>query len=183
MNNLGLTVTVNKYITSFQSNTKTFVCDSLDNIKNELIKFIADQFNHFNIDFPIDYCDFEYHCFDSQPVKADAINYSVFNNNSWSSPWSLQEIYLDVLDYLQEKDNSCPPNFSEIYGEPNPDEEQPDDFKFENSEHVATFENKLNEAIDKSKSGNKEDELPACECNKCKEGEVYQKNKNDSINL
>lgn len=174
MNNIGLTVTVNKYVTSFQSNTVTFVCDTLDNIKTELIKCIAEQFNYLNIDFPLNYCDFEYHCFDTQPVKGDAINYGVFNNNVWSSPWSLQDIYSDVLDYLQEKDNACPPDFSKIYGEPNPDEEQPDDFKFENSEHI----NKPEPSDD-----NKKDELPVCDCNQCKEGEKIQKDKNDLINL
>jgi hypothetical protein len=169
MNKIGLLIRINKYKQYFESEQKTFVCDSIESAKTELINVLVKNISHLNIDYPDDFNDFEYQWF-QRYIKVNAFDYNIFINNEWVEPWELQEIYSDVLEVMQQNEEANPPNFDEIYGEPNPDEEVVDNFSMEKSEQIHEFEKKLTEIIIQSKTCNfKEDQIKECKCEKCKE--------------
>lgn len=121
MNKLGLIVTINKYKNYFSSVQSYIVCDDMNEVRLELIKYLTSHFSLLNIDFPISYDDFENIWFNQTYVNADVFSYKIFSNNDWVSPWSLEEIYDDVLEAMLIHENKNPPDFSELYGEPTQD--------------------------------------------------------------
>ena len=169
MNKIALLIRINKYKQYFESDQKTFICESIEEAKNNIINILVKNFSHLNIDYPDDFNDFEYIWF-KKYIKVNAFDYKIFDGNQWIEPWELQDIYSDVLDLMQKNEEADPPNFDEIYGEPEPDENVIDDFSMDKSEQIHEFEKKLTEIIIQSKTCNiKEEQLKECSCHKCKE--------------
>lgn len=170
MNNIGLVITINKFKQYFETSQSTLICESIDEAKYKLIDYLAKEFNNLNIDYPFDFSDFEYNWFGQQYVNTNAFYYTLFIDGAWHEPWEHQDIYSEVLDKMQTIEEANPPNFDEIYGEPNPDEDTVDKFSMEKTEQIHEFEKKLTEIIKQSKTLNfKEDHIKECECEKCKE--------------
>jgi len=180
MSNFGLIITINRYTNYFESANYHTTHDSVENAKNKLIQTLVDNFKHINIDFPNNLVDFEYHWFKQQYVKANAFTYKIFSNNNWTEPWDCDEIYDEVLSQLEEYEISNPPDFSKMYGEPDPDAEADDNFTVENNEQTHEFETKLKEIISQAQNVTiKDDEVKECPCEKCKEGYAYQQMKKE----
>jgi hypothetical protein len=73
-----------------------------------------------------------------------------------------------------EEDSKNPPDFSQIYGEPDPDEDTLDKFTMEDNEHIKEFESKLKEIISNSKKVSfKEDQVKDCNCDKCQDAKCF----------
>jgi len=180
MNKIGLFLTVNKFSNYFESRTYTEVSENLDELKDKLIKILVDNFKQINIDFPDNLVDFEYHWFKQQYVKANSFTYKVFSDNKWNEPWDLDELYDDVLLKLEEYEIANVPDFSQMYGEPDPDVDIPDNFTIENNEQTHELEIKLKEIISNAQnSSGKSDEVKDCPCEKCQEGYKYQQVKKE----
>jgi len=170
MNKIGLIIIINKFKNYFETSQTNFVCDSVSDAKDKLVEHLAKELSILNIDYPNDFIDFEYHWFHQQYVNTSAFNYKLFTDCVWCEPWEHQEIYSDVLDKMLANEESDPPNFEEIYGEPNPDEEVIDKFSMEKNEQIHELESKLTEIIKQSKTVSfKEDQVKECKCEKCKE--------------
>jgi hypothetical protein len=120
MTSIKLVILITKYKNHFELNKNIIYCNSIDECRNKLINFLADEFSNLNIDFPMDLNEFEYIWFDYSYVKSNAFDYLIVSSEEtliWNNPWELQDIYSDVLDIMYEKDVNNPPNFSELYGE------------------------------------------------------------------
>lgn len=149
MNKIGLIITINKFKHCFETNQTTMICETIDEAKNILINHLTKEFSNLNIDYPFDLIDFEYHWLGQQYVNTDAFTYKLFINDKWHEPWELQEIYSDVLDKIQANEEADPPNFEEIYGEPDPDEDIID-----KTQIIHEFEKELTDIIEQAKTSN-----------------------------
>ena len=148
MSSYGLIITINKYIKYFETIKQTFVCNSLEECKYKMIEFIANQFTFLNIDFPLELNDFEYIWFEQNYTQLNVFSYTIFTNFTktiskgeepftedlekiyYSSkmdnePWELQDIYYEVIEKIHELEINNPPDFSQLYEEPDPDENSP----------------------------------------------------------
>ena len=174
---IGLIVTVNKYKSYYESAQYNCVCDSLDEARVKLIEYLFTHFKDLNIDFPMELDDFQNIWFNQTYVKADVFRYKVFHNDKWDEPWEYQDIYSDVMEQMIATESANPPDFSKIYGEPDPDEEVDitDDEKnkgfFENDE-ISDFEKKLQEIMENAKSPDSKTNFntllkKACACEDC----------------
>lgn len=180
MNNFGLVLTINKYNTYFESVSYFNVYESLEDAKKLLVNTLVDHFKHINIDFPLELIDFEYAWFKEQYVKTNAFVYKIYSNDRWSEPWEPQDIYDDVLQQLENYEIENVPDFSKMYGEPNPDADAYDDFSIEHNEQTHEFEAKLKEIISQAQSVTiKEDEVKDCPCDKCQDGCKVQQMKRE----
>jgi hypothetical protein len=178
MNKTALVLTINKFSTYFETQTIYKMYDSLEIAKQSLIDIIFNNFNHINIDYPSDLIDFEYKWFKEQYVKTNAFVYQIYNNDTWSEPWDSQDIYEDVLEKIQDYENKNIPDFSKIYGEPNPDMEEDDNFTSNHTEHSHEFEQKLKEIISAAQNTEfKDDQVKDCNCKQCQEGYKIQLSK------
>lgn len=168
--NIGLVITVNKLNHYWDTTQLTFVCDTLDNAKKTLVNNLASQFYVLNIDFPLELAEFEYIWFKQQQVEANSFYYKIFMNESWSEPWDIQEIYADVLDVMLEMETNNPPDFSTLYGEPDPDENANNKLEMDQSDEIIEMEKKLTEIIAQSQTLHaKEDQVKECKCEQCKQ--------------
>jgi hypothetical protein len=185
MNNIGLIVFINKYNIYFETINTSYLCDSIDDAKSKLIEALLREFSCKNIDYPLELIDFEYYWFNNKYVNADSFYYKLFIDGNWTEPWERQEIYSDVLEKMLEQENSNPPNFTEIYGEPNPDEEISDKFNMENDEEIHELNTKLTEIIKNAGSIklNDEEQVKQCKCNKCTNSELHQEISEESIDI
>lgn len=170
MNKIGLIITINKFKHYFETSQTTWLCESVDEAKDKLVDHLAREFSSLNIDYPFDLVDFEHHWFGQQYVNTNAFYYKLFVEGIWQEPWEYQDIYSVVLDKMQANEESNPPKFEEIYGEPDPDEDATDNFSMEKNEQIHEFEKKLTEIIEQSKTVSfKEEQVKECKCDKCKE--------------
>ena len=180
MSNIGLIITINRFNTYFESNSYTTLHETIDDARNKLVETLVENFKYINIDFPNNLVDFEYIWFKEQYVNVNSFTYKLFLNNNWSEPWDSDDIYDDVLVKLEEYEIQNAPDFSKMYGEPNPDVEADDKFSIENNEQTHEFESKLKEIISQAQNcKTKEDEVKDCPCEKCQEGYIYQQMKKD----
>jgi hypothetical protein len=178
MNKIGLILTINKFKQYFQSSQMTWSCDSLEEAKYKLIEYIANEFYNVNIDYPFDLLDFEHHWFGQQYTNTNAFNYKIFMEGEWHNPWDDQEIYSDVLAKIQAAEESNPPNFDELYGEPDGDGDAENNSTMEQNDEIHELEKKLTEIIKESKKTTfKEDQVKECKCDKCKENHPEETDK------
>jgi hypothetical protein len=163
---IGLIINYTRYITYFDITQDKFICDDLNQAKNFLINYIVSKFLFLNIDFPLDLLDLEYLVFDNQYINTNIFTYDLFINNKWEKPWELQEIYNDVLSILQEKENNKNIDFSQLYSEPNPDENLNNNFV--ENENNSELTHIINNIIDESKNIKLTDNfVKECKCEKC----------------
>lgn len=175
MNKVGLTVTINKYKTYFASIQTSIVCDNIDDAYTELVKYIVAHFTPLNIDFPLELDEFENIWFNQTYVSADAFTYKIFHNNSWTEPWSRQDIYDDVLEIMLAHEEANPPDFAKIYGEPSEDTPEmedkiaPEKFteKLIKNKDIEEIETKMKTIMEEAKHNGLEHEL-TCNCDNCK---------------
>lgn len=179
MNNIALSLTINKNINYYESTPYFLTFDSLENARSELINILFTHFKKLHINYPNDLVDFEYEYFNQQYVKADSFVYKIYYNNRWDEPWETQDIYDDVIEKIVMEESDNPPDFSEIYGEPDPDENIINSFTMENDECYKEMESKLKEIINQSTDVKiKEDTVKDCKCKSCQEGFQHQQEKN-----
>jgi hypothetical protein len=163
MNQVGLIITINKFKNYFESKQKTWSCESIENAKSTLVEYLVEQFKNLNIDYPSELIDFEYIWFDRQYVNANAFNYQIFIDGNWCEPWEAHDIYFDVLDKMLEQECANPPNFDELYGEPDPDETEVEKYD---------FDKKLEDILKNAQTLDlHEEEVKECRCNTCLEQE------------
>ena len=175
MNQIGLSLTINKFTTYFESTPYFLMFDTLENTRNELINILVTHFKKLHINYPSELSEFEYELFNHQYVKTDAFVYKIYQNNRWEEPWEPQDIYDDVIDKIVKEDSENPPEFSEIYGEPDPDENIINKFTMENDECYQEMESKLKEIISQTHTVKlKEDQVKDCKCQSCQEGFASQ---------
>jgi hypothetical protein len=180
MSKIGLIITINKFTTYFESNSYTTLHEDINDTRTKLVQTLFENFKYINIDFPNNLVDFEYLWFKQQYVNVNSFTYKVFSDNRWSEPWDCDDIYDDVLVKLEEYEIKNAPDFSKMYGEPDPDVDADDKFNIENNEQTHEFESKLKEIINQAQSIKvKEDEVKDCPCEKCQEGYNYQKLKKE----
>lgn len=137
---IGLIITINGYNKHFYSFTNTFLCENLEKSKEQLIKYLANEFNKLDIDFPKDIYEFENIWFDNQYVKTTIFNYKLFLDNKWEEPWEYENLYYDILDEIINIESNQSYNFEKLYGEPNEDE----------SDNINNYEDNSNEYLEVS---------------------------------
>jgi hypothetical protein len=182
MSKIGLIITINRFKTYFESNSHTTLHETINDARNKLVEILVENFKHINIDFPNNLVDFEYLWFKQQYVNANAFTYKIFDNNHWVEPWDSDDIYDDVLIKLEEYEIQNAPDFSKMYGEPDPNSmiDTDDKSNIEYNEQTHEFESKLKEIISQAQSISvKEEEVKDCSCEKCQEGYIYQQMKKD----
>ena len=182
MSKIGLIITINKFSTYFESNSYTYLYETINDARNKLVDTLVENFKYINIDFPDNLVDFEYLWFKQQYVNANSFTYKVFEDNRWSEPWDSDDIYDDVLVKLEEYEIQNAPDFSKMYGEPDPESmiDTDDKSNIEYNEQTHEFETKLKEIITQAQNIKmKDDEVKDCPCEKCQEGYVYQQMKKD----
>jgi hypothetical protein len=179
MNKIGLIIIINKFNHYFETQTQTWSCDTIDQARERLLDYLSDQFKNLNIDYPMELDDFEYIWFNKQYLNSNSFYYKIYNSGEWLEPWEHQEIYSDVLERMLAREQANPPDYSQSYGEPDPDEDTSDKFTMEN-EDMKDFENKIMEMMDKSKLKDQEveleDEVKPCHCEKCVQQDETRKN-------
>jgi len=99
---IGLSITFIKYNNHFKILNEYLVCDNIEEAREKLIDYFIKQIKDINIDFPLEFDDFEYIWLDNNYIDGNMINYKIFIKNEWIEPWELQEIYSDVLNKLDE---------------------------------------------------------------------------------
>lgn len=129
MSKIGLIVTINKFVKFYQSDEKTFVCDTLEMARKNLINYLAEEFNKIVVDFPIELDDLRYVWFDESYVDADIFRYKVFNNGIWEEPWEAQDVYSDVYDMMFEKECENPIDYGVLYCETTLEEDKSSEIK------------------------------------------------------
>jgi hypothetical protein len=183
MNKIALSLTINKFLSNFESIPYFLTFDSLEDTRTEIINILVTHYKKLHINYPQELAEFEYELFSHQYVKADAFVYKIFHNERWTEPWDTCEIYSDVIEQIVKEESENPPDFSEIYGEPDPDENIINSFTMENDECYKEMENKLKEIINKSSELKiKEDQVKDCKCKSCQEGYQQQLSKNQEEN-
>ncbi len=178
MSKFGLCLTINKYHNYFDTVSYYEVFDSAEILYKSLIDILSSHFTHLNIDFPQEINDFEYLWFGQQYVRASVFTYRVFNMNKWSEPWEAQDIYDDVLENLLNHDSAHPPDFNQIYGEPDPDENVVDKFNIsdETNEQIRIMDAKLNQIMSDSQHITPSETLVSeCKCKHCVESDNERK--------
>lgn len=183
---IGLSITFIKYCNHFKIFNEYLICDDIDQAKEKLIDYIVKQIQYKNIDFPLDFDNFEYIWLDNNYIDGNMINYKIFIENKWIEPWDLQEIYSDVLNkieelytcvltHLQNEKIEISNLFEEldedIINDDNNDKLEHNELDtLENKEcskEYNEFENEINSILNKVNMKNKFEKK--CECNKCNE--------------
>ena len=179
MSKVALSLTVNKFSNYFEAIPYFLTFDTLENAKNEMINILVTHYKKLHINYPQEILDFEYINFNKEYVKAESFIYKIYYNDKWDEPWENQDIYSDVIEKIINEDSDSPPDFSEIYGEPDPDENIINKFTMENDECYQQMESKIKEIINQSANAtNKEDYVKDCKCKLCQEGYQHQKENN-----
>lgn len=174
MNKIALSLTINKFINHFESIPYFLIFETLDHAKLEIINILVTHYKKLHVNYPHELSEFEYELFSQNYVKADAFVYKIYHNDRWDEPWETQDIYDEVIERIIKEENENPPEFSEIYGEPDPDENIINKFTMENDECYQEMENKLKEIISQSSDLKiKDDQVKDCKCKSCQEG--YQR--------
>ena len=173
MENIGLIVIINKFNKYFESQTFTFMSDTLITAKSNLINLIVENLKNINIDFPDKLIDFEYEWFNHQYVNCNVFSYKILMNNTWSEPWDYDDLYDDILIKLEAYEIQTVPDFTQLYSEP--DGETEDNYDCQTN----IFEAKIKEIISQTNDKKLEDDyVKDCSCDKCKEGFEIQQIKN-----
>jgi hypothetical protein len=132
MSNFGLIIIINKYNKHFQSIIKTFQLSSLDEAREKLVEYLAEELNKEEIDFPIELEDLRYKWFNETYVDCDIFSYKVYDNN-FTEPWESQDIYSDVYDLMFNKECDKEIDYTTLYSENKLSEE--DEKKYIESEN------------------------------------------------
>jgi hypothetical protein len=95
---------------------KTFSINNLDDAKNELINYLATEFNKLHIDFPAQLIQFEYIWCEHQSMDHidNIFYYNLFDgsNGTWHKPWEYEEIYNDILEKIIELEENNNKNYN-----------------------------------------------------------------------
>lgn len=84
---------------------KNFIFENVDECLNKIIVTVKDHINKKNIDFPSDLDEFtNIHWYDNNVMNNELFDYNIFINDEWTQPWSLQEIYDNVIEIIHKID-------------------------------------------------------------------------------
>jgi hypothetical protein len=76
---------------------------TLENVLHNIVVCLKKEID-MKIDYPDDIDTFSnLHWFDTND-NVELFNYHIFNNNMWSTPWTQQEIYENILELINELD-------------------------------------------------------------------------------
>lgn len=171
MSKIALSLTINKFDNHFESIPYFFTFQSLEDARTEMINILVTHFKKLHINYPHELVEFEYELFNQQYVKCDAFVYKIFQNDRWEEPWDTQDIYDEVVDNIINEESKNPPEFSEMYGEPDPDENIINKFTMESDECYQEMEKKIKEIINQGADLKiKDDQVKDCKCKSCQEG-------------
>jgi hypothetical protein len=102
---IGLIININYKLNRIE---KTFNINNIEEARIELVNYLSNEFNKLNIDFPLDYHDFEYvWCeYNNMDHLDNIFTYNIYDTNDlkWKKIWTEQEIYNDILDKINELD-------------------------------------------------------------------------------
>ena len=72
----------------------------IESIKQRLVYILQEKFSPFN-NLPESYNEFIQSCwFVNNSADAEPFEYKIFENNKWTSPWSADDLYMDVYEIL-----------------------------------------------------------------------------------
>ena len=102
---IGLIININYKLNRIE---KTFNINNIEEARIELVNYLSNEFNKLNIDFPLDYHDFEYlwYEYNNMDHLDNIFTYNIYDTNdfTWKKIWNEQEIYNDILDKINELD-------------------------------------------------------------------------------
>lgn len=77
-----------------------FVCASLEECQNKLITNIKNKIT-MKIDYPDSLDEFtNIYWYNTNIINNPVFDYNIFYENQWTKPWSLDELYEDVLELI-----------------------------------------------------------------------------------
>ena len=174
MSKVGLIIIINKFKAYFESKIETIECESILDAKKYLLNYLLTQFGKLNIDYPMDLNEFEYLWFGGDKyVNSNAFDYKIFTDK-WEQPFERSDLYSEFLDLMLAYDSENPPDYSKLYGEPDPDFETDDKPDIEYNEETIELEKQLNEIMNNAKNLEIKDDvlIKQCKCEKCLETEA-----------
>jgi len=84
--------------------TKNFIFENLDECLNKIIITVKEHINK-KIDYPSDLDEFrDIYWYQNNVMYNNVFEYYIFINDEWKQPWTLQEIYDDVIDIIHKND-------------------------------------------------------------------------------
>ena len=84
--------------------TITYVCDTFEDCQNKLIVNLKNIINK-KIDYPEDVDDFSTnYWYNDYAMDNEFFDYNLYHNNQWVKPWTLQELYDDVINIINQVD-------------------------------------------------------------------------------
>ena len=166
---VGLVITYVSFNKNIEIINDYIICQDIENSKIELIKYFSNKIQNLNIDYPLEYEKLEYLVFNDNYINCNMINYKIFNNNTWSDPWDIQEIYDEVLELLLQKENEQEIDMNELYGEPNAEKLIAENhFSICSDLKYQKLEKEIVNILSKSEHINLKDEFAKnCSCEKC----------------
>jgi len=82
----------------------TFCCENLEECKNKLIVNFKNNILN-KVDYPEDLDDFSsLFWYNEYNMDNNLFDYEIFIDNKWSKPWTLQELYEQVIDIIHKVD-------------------------------------------------------------------------------
>ena len=82
----------------------TFSCENLEECKNKLIVNFKNNILN-KVDYPEDLDDFSsLFWYNEYNMDNNLFDYEIFIDNKWSKPWTLQELYEQVIDIIHKVD-------------------------------------------------------------------------------
>jgi hypothetical protein len=84
--------------------TITYICNTLEDCQNKLIVNLKNIINK-KIDYPEDVDDFSTnYWYNDYSMDNEFFDYNLYYNNKWVKPWTLQELYDDVINIINQVD-------------------------------------------------------------------------------
>ena len=84
--------------------TKNFIFENLDECLNKIIITVKDHIQK-KIDYPTDLDEFtNIYWYENNSMNNEVFDYYIFINDEWKQPWTLQEIYDDVIEIIYKND-------------------------------------------------------------------------------
>ena len=84
--------------------TKNFIFENLDECLNKIIITVKNHIQK-KIDYPADLDEFtNIYWYENNSMNNEVFDYYIFINDEWKQPWTLQEIYDDVIEIIYKND-------------------------------------------------------------------------------
>lgn len=151
MNNIGLYLNITKFKSFYETIPYFLIVPTIEIAKQEILKILSTYFKVLNIDYPLEFHEFEFIWFNQQYINVSAFSYKLFINNKWEEPWELQELYNDILEIMHDEEIKL---INESVQDDEEDENEPKDIIDPELKQHVEFE---------------EDTVKECFCAKCQD--------------